>query len=80
MGSFGKHSVKGYVEGLFAKAKLQRLGNVSLIAGTAKLLQKAALMEPKRHATAAAFRASQDARAAECASAASRAVAKTARS
>ena len=28
---FGKQCVKGYGEGLFAEAKLRRLGNISLI-------------------------------------------------
>jgi hypothetical protein len=33
---FDKHCVKGYGEGSFAEAKLQRLGNTSLIASNSE--------------------------------------------
>jgi hypothetical protein len=54
---FGKHYVRGYGEGSFAEAKLQRLGSISLIASNCDIFSESSrVMERKRYATAAAFR------------------------
>jgi len=49
--------VRGYGEDSFAEAKLQRLGNISLITSNCDSFSESSrLMGPKRYATAAAFR------------------------